>query len=52
MKVHPAGPGLVIGNRALEANAGSVRVDGQGNLGAKPRDKVIADLLSSIKERR
>jgi hypothetical protein len=36
----------------MEANAVSVRVHGQGNLGAKPRDAVVADLLAAIKERR
>jgi threonyl-tRNA synthetase len=49
MKVHTM---LVIGNRDLEANAVSVRVHGQGNLGAKPRNEVIADILQSIRERR
>jgi threonyl-tRNA synthetase len=49
MKVHTM---LVIGNRDLEANAVSVRVHGQGNLGAKPRDEVVAGLLRTIKERR
>lgn len=49
MKVHTM---LVIGNRDLEANAVSVRIHGQGNLGAKPRDEVITEILSSIKERR
>jgi threonyl-tRNA synthetase len=49
MKVHTM---LVIGNRDMEANAVSVRVHGQGNLGAKPRADVIADLLQAIKERR
>jgi threonyl-tRNA synthetase len=48
MKVHTM---LVIGNRDLEANAVSVRVHGQGNLGAKPRDEVIAEILQSIAER-
>jgi threonyl-tRNA synthetase len=48
MKVHTM---LVIGNRDMEANAVSVRVHGKGNLGAKPRDEFIADILSSIKER-
>jgi threonyl-tRNA synthetase len=48
MKVHTM---LVIGNRDLEANAVSVRIHGQGNLGAKPRNEVIADLLQAIKER-
>ena len=49
MKVHTM---LVIGNRDLEAGAVSVRVHGKGNLGAKPRGEVVADLLASIKERR
>ena len=49
MKVHTM---LVIGNRDMEANAVSVRVHGKGNLGAKPRAEVVADLLQSIKERR
>lgn len=49
MKVHTM---FVIGNRDMEANAISVRVHGKGNLGAKPRDEVIAGVLSSIKERR
>jgi threonyl-tRNA synthetase len=49
MKVHTM---LVIGGRDLEANAVSVRVHGKGNLGAKPRNEVIADILQSIKERR
>ena len=49
MKVHTM---LVIGNRDMEANAVSVRVHGQGNLGAKPRGEVVADILQSIKERR
>jgi threonyl-tRNA synthetase len=49
MKVHTM---LVIGNRDMEANAVSVRVHGKGNLGAKPRDEVLADILQSIKERR
>ena len=43
---------LVIGKRDLEAGAVSVRVHGKGNLGAKPRDEVVADLLAAIKERR
>ena len=49
MKVHTM---FVIGKRDLEANAVSVRVHGKGNLGAKPRDEVIAEILSSTKERR
>ena len=49
MKVHTM---FVIGKRDLEAGAVSVRVHGKGNLGAKPRADAIADILSSIKERR
>jgi threonyl-tRNA synthetase len=49
MKVHTM---LVIGNRDMEASAVSVRVHGQGNLGAKPRDEAIAELLAAIRERR
>ncbi len=49
MKVHTM---LVIGKRDMEAEAVSVRVHGKGNLGAKPRAEAIADILSSIKERR
>jgi threonyl-tRNA synthetase len=49
MKVHTM---FVIGKRDMEADAVSVRVHGQGNLGAKPRGEVIADILLSIKERR
>ena len=49
MKVHTM---FVIGKRDMEADAVSVRIHGKGNLGAKPRSEVIADILSSIKERR
>jgi len=49
MKVHTM---LVIGARDMEANAASVRVHGKGNLGAKPRAEVLAEILLSIKERR
>jgi threonyl-tRNA synthetase len=49
MKVHTM---FVIGKRDMEANAVSVRVHGKGNLGAKPRAEVIAELLGAIKERR
>ncbi|MBU6399305.1 MAG: threonine--tRNA ligase [Verrucomicrobia bacterium] len=48
-KVHTM---LVIGPRDLAANAVSLRVHGQGNLGAKPKGAVIEDLLAAIKERR
>src|SRR5438874_11077510 len=49
MKVHTM---FVIGKRDMEANAVSVRIHGKGNLGAKPRGEVIADILQSIKQRR
>jgi hypothetical protein len=50
---NPSGKaGLSIGNRDLEANAVSLRVHGQGNLGAKPSSEIIAEILQSIKERR
>jgi threonyl-tRNA synthetase len=48
-KVHTM---LVLGPRDLEAGNVSVRLHGKGNLGAKPRAEVVADILSSIKERR
>jgi threonyl-tRNA synthetase len=48
-KVHTM---LVIGKRDLESGAVSVRIHGQGNLGAKPRGEVVADILAAIKERR
>jgi len=48
-KVHTM---LVVGARDHAANAVSVRVHGKGNLGAKPRNEVIAELLASIRERR
>jgi threonyl-tRNA synthetase len=43
---------LVIGARDLEAGAVSVRLHGKGNLGAKPRADVIADILDAIRTRR
>jgi threonyl-tRNA synthetase len=48
-KVHTM---LVIGGRDMEAGAVSVRLHGKGNLGAKPKGEVIAEILQSIKERR
>jgi len=48
-KVHTM---LVIGPRDLQAGNVSVRVHGKGNLGAKPRGEVTADILAAIKERR
>lgn len=48
-KVHTM---LVIGKRDLEAGCVSVRLHGKGNLGARPRAEVIADLAASVRERR
>jgi len=48
-KVHTM---LVIGRRDLDAGAVSVRVHGKGNLGAKPRAEVIADLVTAMQTRR
>jgi threonyl-tRNA synthetase len=48
-KVHTM---LVVGGRDMDAGNVSLRVHGKGNLGAKPRAEVIADILASIRERR
>ena len=48
-KVHTM---LVIGHRDLEAGNVSVRLHGKGNVGARPRAEVVADILAAIKERR
>jgi threonyl-tRNA synthetase len=48
-KVHTM---LVLGRRDLEAGAVSVRVHGKGNLGARPRAEVIADLITAAQTRR
>ena len=48
-KVHTM---LVIGGRDMDAGAVSVRLHGKGNVGAKPKGEVIAEILASIKERR
>ena len=48
-KVHTM---LVLGNRDLEAGNISLRLHGKGNLGARPRAEVVAEILQSIKERR
>jgi threonyl-tRNA synthetase len=42
---------LVIGGRDLETGNVSVRLRGNGNIGAKPKGEVIADVLAAIKER-
>jgi threonyl-tRNA synthetase len=49
MKVHTM---FMIGKRDMDVDAVSVRVHGNGKLGAKPRSEVIVDLLAAIKERR
>jgi threonyl-tRNA synthetase len=43
---------LVVGGRDMEAGAVSVRLHGKGNIGAKPKAEAIADILTSIRERR
>ena len=48
-KVHTM---LVIGPRDMQTGAVSVRLHGKGNVGAKPKAEVIADILAAIKERR
>jgi threonyl-tRNA synthetase len=48
-KVHTM---LVVGARDMEAGNVSVRLHGKGNLGAKPKSEVIAEILTAIKERR
>jgi len=48
-KVHTM---LVIGGRDMEAGAVSVRLHGKGNIGAKPKREVVADIIASIRERR
>jgi threonyl-tRNA synthetase len=42
---------LVIGARDMEANGVSVRVHGKGNLGVKPRDEAMRDLVAAIAAR-
>jgi threonyl-tRNA synthetase len=48
-KVHTM---LVIGPRDMQANAVSVRLHGKGNVGAKPKGEVIAEIVNAIRERR
>jgi len=42
---------LVTGPRDLEAGNVSVRLHGNGNVGAKPRGEVMAEILQAIKTR-
>lgn len=42
---------LVIGSRDMGAGNVSVRLHGKGNVGAKPKGEVVADILQSIKKR-
>lgn len=48
-KVHTM---LVIGPRDMEGGNVSVRLHGKGNVGAKPKGEVIADILTAVRERR
>ena len=43
---------LVIGLRDVEAGTVAVRVHSKGNIGAKPKAEVVAEILLSIKARR
>jgi threonyl-tRNA synthetase len=47
-KVHTM---LIIGARDLEAGNVSIRIHGKGNLGARPKNEAIGDLLLQIRER-
>ena len=47
-KVHTM---LVIGGRDMEAGNVSVRLHGKGNIGAKPKGEVVAEILRTIHER-
>ena len=38
---------LVIGGRDMDAGNVSVRLHGKGNVGAKPKGEVVADILAS-----
>ncbi|MGI8965573.1 MAG: hypothetical protein ACR2H1_05720 [Limisphaerales bacterium] len=42
---------LVIGGRDVEAGNVSVRLHGKGNVGAKAKGEVVADILAAIKNR-
>ncbi len=42
---------LVIGGRDMDAGNVSVRLHGKGNIGAKPKGEVVAEILACIKER-
>jgi len=48
-KVHTM---LVIGARDMAANAVSVRLHGKGNVGAKPKAEVLANIFQEIKDRK
>jgi threonyl-tRNA synthetase len=48
-KVHTM---LVVGPRDMQAGAVSVRLHGKGNVGAKPKAEVVAEVLAAIRERR
>jgi threonyl-tRNA synthetase len=47
-KVHTM---LVIGGRDMDAGNVSVRLHGKGNVGAKPKGEVVAEILRAIRER-
>jgi len=54
LRVHPAARARHQWAAIPHGGAGavSVRLHGKGNLGAKPKGEVVAEILSAIKERR
>jgi threonyl-tRNA synthetase len=48
-KVHTM---LVIGPRDMQAGAVSVRLHGKGNVGAKAKGEVVAEILAAVRERK
>ena len=43
---------LVVGPRDVQAGQVSVRLHGKGNVGAKPKAEVVAEILAAIRDRR
>jgi threonyl-tRNA synthetase len=43
---------FVIGSHDVQAGNVAVRLHGKGNVGAKPKTEVVADILQAIKDRR
>ncbi len=43
---------LVMGPRDMQAGNFSLRLHGKGNVGAKPKADVVAEILQAVRERR